>query len=489
MNRQSVLAGGLALLFSRFAGMGLGFLAFLLVAWRSQVDLGIFRTVLTYMAIADLLPMLGVHTWLAATLGGRDGLIRRHLAAGAALALTVSAALGGGLFWVAEGGVYDAEISRGLHLVLWVLPASAILLNNNAILVGMGHNDQFAKLVAVENLLRLLACAALIAMGGSVLAILAAYVAIRWSIVAYSTLIVTERTISEPWSFDLALFREFVRQVPVFAVIMVAAIATRHAGALLVPALHGAQEAGVIAASYQLFDLTLVLSTVFCTSLNHAFALRAKSSLAWLMRDARSAILVISGYILPVAAIGIALAEPVLITVYNADYAAAALPLRLLLVTAVLISIDQVVALVVVAAKHPAIDMKAGVSGAMATILLAHPLIHAHALAGPAIVLGVTTIITLGMRLLLLRRQMRVRLRVCLLLWRPALVSILTGLGVWISASWLRGQGVPEWGVMLIGGAMGGLLVLSGYYSAGVFRPAIRRRVRGLLLARQMRVA
>lgn len=485
MKSKSVLVSGLALLFSRVAGMGLGFIAFLLIAWQSQHDLGVFRTVMTYIAISDLLPMLGVHTWVAAVIGGREGQIRSHALAGGNFALIISVGLGAIYFVVASQGVYTDDISNGLYLVLWMLPASAVMLSNSAVLVGIGLNDQFAKLVVVESILRFIVCVTVVVMDGSVFSILAIYVGIRWLIVSYSSIIVIKHTKSEPWSFNPQLFKEFVRHAPVFSFIMIAALITRYAAAVLVPALHGAEKAGILAASYQIYDLTLVGSTVLCTSLNHTFAVQARYSMVSLMRNVRSAIIVLSSYIFPVTILASALAEPLISTIYKANYENAVMPLRLLLLAAILASVDQIIAIAIVAAKHQKLDLRAGVCGAIFTILLSYPLVSANGLEGPALVLLIATAVTLGVRILLIRRRLGVSLFFWFLLWRPLVISVLSGIAIWSLAEWLGMKGLSAWVILLIGSALGGLLILAGYYLFGVFRPTVRRRVRNLMLARQ----
>jgi len=63
---DSVAKGSSSVAFSRLIGMAFSFLLFILLARQSAEDAGVFRTVLTYIIIAEFLGMLGLHRWLAA---------------------------------------------------------------------------------------------------------------------------------------------------------------------------------------------------------------------------------------------------------------------------------------------------------------------------------------------------------------------------------------------------------------------------------------
>ena len=159
MEQQSVLIRLILLLLSRITSMALGFAVFLIfVEWLTPYDLGVFRTLMTYTAVTDTLAMLGVQTWIAAIIGGRVGETRKLCIMGGLFALIVAVFVGCIYFGISRFDIYSPDINQGLRLILLLLPASAMLLCNNAVLVGSGYSDQFAKLLLIENVLRFASC-------------------------------------------------------------------------------------------------------------------------------------------------------------------------------------------------------------------------------------------------------------------------------------------------------------------------------------------
>ena len=61
---DSVARGGATIVLARITGMGFAFLLFVLLARQSEVEAGVFRSVTTFLVIAEFLGLLGTQRWL-----------------------------------------------------------------------------------------------------------------------------------------------------------------------------------------------------------------------------------------------------------------------------------------------------------------------------------------------------------------------------------------------------------------------------------------
>ena len=423
--KDSVARGGAAVGLARMVGMMLSFGLFLVLARHSAAEAGIFRTVVTYIIIAEFVGMLGLQRWLSTELATAAAQRWPLFLATSAFSLGASGALTVILLIVASSGVYEVALSHALYIgALGVLP-SGVFACVQAALIGIGQNRALGRLNLIENALRCSVALGLVLIGESVASLIWVFVVVRWGVTLYGFLAVRGTLNGRTWVLHRDLIGEAARQAPRFAMIIIAFMLFRNAGMLLLPAISGASETAVFAVAYQLFDLMLLVPSVLALTSNNLFASRADSSATALRRAATQLLAVTAVALFPFAALAAVFAGNLLMFLYGSRYTGAQGALIELMLTAALMMTDQVLSQVMVASRNYQGDLISISSGASAAVVLTLLGTWWMGATGAALALLLSTFLTIAIRLRLLRRLFTVRL-LLLSIWRPSLAALLT---------------------------------------------------------------
>jgi O-antigen/teichoic acid export membrane protein len=419
---DSVAKGGSSVAIARVIGMGFSFLLFILLARQSPESAGTFRTVLTYIIIAEFLGMLGLHRWLAAEIATLKEKRWALFLATNAFTLIVSLILVILYTAISYSDIYGHEVKAGLILgALSVIPSGVLACTQSA-LVGIGQSHFLGKLNLLENLIRCAIAIALVWLEQSVNMIIAVFVITRWCIAIYGFTSLKKMLGGTHWHIDKTFITQIKQAAPKFALIIGAFLLLRNAGLLTIPALSTLTEAGRYAVSYQLYDLMLILPSVLAMTTINLFSNKAVSSRAGLKNVAMKLTMITSIIIFPLIAITAAFSQHFLTLLYGDRYIDGHQTLMILMLAAAFSVIDIVLSQIMQAKKQYNNDLisvlAAGVVAAIATLYLTKNL----GANGAAYALAVALFVNIGVRVYLLRNTFPLTL-LLLSLWRPALAS------------------------------------------------------------------
>jgi stage V sporulation protein B len=411
--RQRSLAMASSLLFAgRMASMIGGFLLFALIARHGTAVAGVFRTAITFLAIMDVMPLLGMHRWLSNELAHRIDQRPALFAIGCWFAIGIALLSAIVYTAIAKAGFYEPDTAAALLVVAAATMPSGINLCVSCALVGLGHSDQSGLLSLFETLARSLTAIVLVLMGVDIFWVVVVYAVVRWIVAAIGFGMVRAHMAGIHAPLTRSLVRDFVSQVPNLAISLVGFLVIRNAGMLLLPWLRGEKAAGLYSASFQFFDLLLLVPTILTVSTNAKFAISARHSSAALRRETNRLVSMTMLFALPVAAFGMVLAEPVLTLAFGPVYQHAVPAFRITLVAGLIVSIDQILAMAMAVTGDYRSDRICMMFGAtivvVATCLAAGsrgmpPGVQISASGGAALALLVGTGATLVLRLYRLR--------------------------------------------------------------------------------------
>ncbi|HEY4067461.1 MAG TPA: polysaccharide biosynthesis C-terminal domain-containing protein, partial [Burkholderiaceae bacterium] len=262
--------------------------------------------------------------------------------------------------------------------------------------------------------------------------------------------------------------------VPRFAGVMVCFLTMRNAALVMLPSLAGTAQTGRFAVSYQLADLAMLIPTVLALSSTFAMARGAASSLPHLRRTMVSMVALLSVVSFPIAALAIALAEPVLALLFGPRLLAAAIPLQLMMLATPLMAVDQVLSQGMVSDQRYSEDLIAIAVGAVAAVALTAVGAMLWGAVGAAAAFLVALLLSLMTRAWLMRdlRLFKVFFRAA---WRSAIASLLCCALTWWAAATLLRSVDPRWALLW---AVPGLAVYAACLAAaGGARPRSRRRM------------
>ncbi len=400
---DSVVRGSIALSVSRIVGMGAGFLLFLLLAWRSKEDVGIFRTAITYLTISEFLPLLGMHRWLATEMAAQARRRSALFRISTALAVGVSALMAIIYLVISLTGIYSPVVSKSLMLVAAAVIGSGLSMCTSSALVGMGLTQRMGALNLFENVSRSTIGIVLVILGKSVLSIVVAFVVMRWIATLAGLIMVNRLTAGTEREVTSELKRSFFSQVPNLATGVVCTIVIRYSAMVLLPWLQNEGEAGLYAAPYQLFDLLMLAPTMLIFSSNFVFCESALRSAAALRQSTHQLVYLSSLYVFPFAAVAIALAQPIITFFFKATFLNSVLPFQILMLTAPLATLDQALSQAMVTAGNYRQDVVSTTAGAVTTVIATLLMSRYWGAAGAAAAFLLGTLAAASVKLIFLR--------------------------------------------------------------------------------------
>ncbi|GAB6037499.1 hypothetical protein JCM15519_20580 [Fundidesulfovibrio butyratiphilus] len=368
---SNILRGSALLALARILGSGTAQLLYWMLARASMSDLGVYRTVLVFFFAAEALPLLGMNQYLVREMAKNPGATGACLRSAARLAAPVTLAGGAGLFLLAHSGVYGPDISRGLFWVLATLPASAVVLIAQSVLVGRDRSATLGLLQSAESCLRTFASIALLLLGFGVDSLLAVLALVRWLFAALYGARVLPLARPDPLRFSAKdSLRDFAGQIPVFAAITFLYIVFRFSPQAQIALIGGEAEAGVFAVGYQVMDLVLLVPTAVAVNFMPLLARAAEISPGNVARACGRLLALTSAAVLPCVILAGRLADPLVRVVFPKAWPDAVTAVHCMLWTAFLLCLDQALSTLLVACGRQDADLRSLAVGAAATVVL-----------------------------------------------------------------------------------------------------------------------
>jgi|GEM_PF-2234595 len=374
---SGILRGSISLTLVRIASSGCAFLLFWFVARRSADDLGAFRTIFVFFLVTEFLPLLGMNQFLIREVSLNTGRVRRYLLHGGLFAVAVAAVIILVLAGISCLGGYSPVISCGLLVIAAAMPATALVLCCQSVLIGQGRAETMGLLQGAETLLRTAGGIAVLLAGGAVIHVALIISAARWLMLwpCWKALAPFMRP-DEPWRLEAAFVREFMRQTPLFTLILFLYLLIRYAAQIMLPRISGDSAAGLFAVAYQLLDIAVLLPTAFAITLMPLFARTARASLAAMAGSCMHAVRAILFVTAPCCVLIFCAAAPLIDLLFGARYATSAPVLKTLIWVCALMAVDQVLSTALIAAGRQKIDLLTlaiGAAGMTATLAILIP--------------------------------------------------------------------------------------------------------------------
>ncbi len=400
------------------------FILFWFISQRSVGDLGAFRTIFVFFLFSEFLPLLGTNQLLIREVSISSDPVKKYLLHSFLFALPVSLFIALGFVLIGIYGKYSLTISKGLLIVALGMPATSLVLCAQSSLIGVGRGDLFGIVQGGEAFIRTTAGVILLFLGYGVLSIVIAFIVVRWVITILYWKFLTPYLKDGKWNFDFRFFKNFLREVPPFAGILVCYLLLRFAPQVMLPWMKDEVAAGHFAVAFQFLDLALLAPTAFAINLMPVFSQKAGTSIDDLLDYCHQAIKVVSLIVVGGVVLVYITANPLVLKVFGDKYFEAVPILKLLIWVAIILTVDQLLAVATIACKKQIYDLLSLFIGATITIIFLYFLIAQNGALGAAKGYFLGTMVLIASRILLVRRFMP-RLNPVVQLWRPGVAGVL----------------------------------------------------------------
>ncbi len=395
MEKPGLLRSSLLMVAARILSAVGSFALFWLISQENVAQLGAFRTVFVFFLVCDFLPLLGMNQYIIREISLRRKQGRAIFSSGFLFTCLTCLFIIPVLVAIALFGKYSPQVSSGILIVAASVPATAVALCCQSVLVGTGDGASFGLLQGGEIILRTMIGGTLFLLSPDIITIFYCFALIRWlSLIPYLKKIILLLP-EGSWKFRAPFIREFFTHVPSFAGILLFFLVLRFAPQLMVPWMVGDKGAGYFALIYQFLDLLLLVPTALTINLMPVLAVQAGKSTKDLAKTSLQSLKLVTILLLPaVLFIGIK-AEPILVCIFGPQYSPVAPLLSITIGSGLIMAWDQVFSTAMVAAKQQKLDLLTLAVAGSGMMILLYILILRYGILGAALafISGMTLLI------------------------------------------------------------------------------------------------
>lgn len=425
MKKRGILHSSLLMVTARILSAAGSFILFWVISQDNATQLGAFRTIFVFFLVCDFLPLLGMNQYIIREISLQQQHGREIFSSGLFFSGLTCLLIIPGLIITAYFGSYSPTVASGIYIVAWSIPATAIALCCQSVLVGTGEGASFGLLQGGEVIIRTLIGGCLFLFNADILLIFYCFTFIRWlSLIPY--LKKMKQLLSQgKWGFQKEFITHFFSHVPSFAGILLLFLVLRFSPQLAVPWMCGDLEAGYFSLIYQFLDLLLLVPTALTINLMPLLAMRARQSTEALTTTSTQTLKLLTFLLIPaVLFIGIK-AKPILLLIFGSQYEPATLLLSITICTSLIMAWDQVFSTAMIAAKKQSIDLLTLAIASCGMLILLFILIHRYNVLGAAIAFMTGSILLITTRLILFYTTIS-PLHLTRSLWRYFLTGTIT---------------------------------------------------------------
>jgi O-antigen/teichoic acid export membrane protein len=372
---------------------------------RGASELGEFALLLGIYAFFQQMPLLGLHLLLVKDIAADAATGAHHLANGLAFAGAASLVLCAGI-GLAGTWLYADALAAPIWLVAFTLLPTAVVVVAETYLVARQNVQLYAGVNIAETALRVIASVVALRAGYGLVALTAIFLCGRiLAAGAYLALSDVAR-LARAGRVTAAALREYLLAAPILLGILLLTSTLARFDILLLSALAPARDVGLYSAAYKFYEVALFVPSIIAVVLFPSLAAsqrehpeRFESSVGQCLW-----VLVLAG---APCAIALAAAAPLLVgAAFGNEYEVAAPVLQILAGCAVLVALDQVLAIVLLVHGRQDLDLAVlAVAAAFYVVALA-VLIPPWGYVGAAIATALATGAQLGARIHCVRSRL-----------------------------------------------------------------------------------
>lgn len=393
----------------RLVAAGLSFFLFLVIArFHGKELLGEFATVFAFFIFLQQAPLLGLHVVVIREVASDPISLPRHATNGTILALVAAVLLCLGLG--GTGHLVYTGAKAGLQPALWLVGLAmfptALIVVVESILVGQERVGLMAIVNAAENLIRVVGSLAALYFGLGLTGIFAAFLIGR---LAAAHVYFWHAGLKDSFArkeFAPAALALYLRECPTFLGILVLSSGINRLDSILISILATLPDAGVYAAGYKLYEICLMVPSILTFILFPTFARYFEADRAKFDQLARHLFRFCVVVGIPFSIAIAAHAGPIVTAIYRPELAPAAVVLRLLIFVPVIVGLDQILTMVLLAAKRQKLDLGVLALSCSSYLALLWILVPRFSYVGAAWATLLVALIQLGVRYLMVRRAL-----------------------------------------------------------------------------------
>lgn len=346
----------------------LGVLLAIYMARKWSVDaFGQYSIVFNYFQLLQQAPLLGLHILLARDAAARPDDRRSEMVTAGSLGLVVSVPLAFGLGLIGQF-LYPSDLHASFALVGVSLAPTALILVIEMILIGQERLSFVAFINILESALRFIVFITLIYFGARLTEIILAFVALRFVTLFFYLFDRKTFILLQPSAFRPTLLLQLLKQAPILFSILILSTVFSRIDVTFLSKMASDANVAIYSIAARLYDLALivpgVLIMVLLPILSRLHAKNPDAVLQLCKLVLRYGLIVGA----PAAICMSFAARPIITLVFGEKFAAAELPVQILMCATLVMGANQLMATVLLVFNLQRFDLVALTAGCLALV-------------------------------------------------------------------------------------------------------------------------
>jgi O-antigen/teichoic acid export membrane protein len=383
--------------------LGVGLAVYMARKWSVDV-FGQYAIVFNYFQLLQQVPLLGLHFLLARDAAARPEEQQREMVTAGVLGLAVAIPMAAGVRLTGQF-LYPAGLQASFALVGIALLPSALIMVIEMMLIGQERLSLIAFVNITESALRFIVFGTLIYFGAGLTRIFTAFVALRGATLLFYLLDRRTLRLLQFRAFHPASLTGYFRQAPILFGILILATAFSRIDITFLSKLTTAADVAVYSIAARLYDLALMVPAsimIVLLPILSRFHAQSPQVLSQIFR-----LVLRYGLILgvPTAVCVSFAARPIVVSVFGEKFAAAELPVQILMCATVVMAANQLMATVLLVFNLQRFDLGCLTAGCLTLVVGLLSLIPVLGVTGAALAALSGAIAQCVARILIVRKK------------------------------------------------------------------------------------
>jgi len=347
------------------------FLTLIAIGQHSDELLGQYALVMTFYFIMQMLPLLGLTTFLLREVGRDPGAAGRYFSTIGALSLAGCAATDAATFAIVGALGYPRPVMHAIGIVGALIFPGILLFIAEIIFMSVNRARPIAWVAAVENAARVALSVGWLLIDGGLLGLFWVFLATRVAaLVAYVACLRRMKVIERWEGVDLALLKRTLHLLPSFFLGTVLLAVFSRVDFLVLSLFEAIESIGYYAIAYRPFEIGIMLLTALLMAIFPAIARAYTRTPRRFVMLARNTILAFAGVLGAGAVVGVLVAQDYVYLLFSKQYPRPVALAQIYMAGAVIAGLDFVFGALLHAADRQQADARAMLLGGLAQIAL-----------------------------------------------------------------------------------------------------------------------
>ncbi|MCG3187141.1 MAG: hypothetical protein IOMNBAOH_01738 [Rhodocyclaceae bacterium] len=383
MSARRALSHTQCVLINRLATPAGAFIILIIIGRHSDTLLGQYALVMTFYYIMQMLPLLGLTSYVMREVARRPEQAGRYFTSIGGLSLLGCVAVDVLCYFYLLHANYPVAVNHGIAVIGILIFPGILLFLAEIIFMSMDWAKPVALVALFENVARVIMSLAALALGGELTALIWVFLITRsGALLAYLWIMHRNGMLSGSFGSNGEIYQRTFRVLPSFFIGTVFFVVFSRMDFVVLSLYWSAEVIGYYAIGYRLFDIGLVVLTALIMALFPWVARKFSASPLRFRVAARNVVLFLTAGLLVVAFAGAMLSEYFVQIFFSAQYPRPVVLTQLFFVALFFCGLDFVASSVMHASDMQSWDTKASAIGGASNVALLFGLIPEYGIYG-----------------------------------------------------------------------------------------------------------